>query len=103
MHVRIGHYWTTYPYATRLRFSRAWTMSAGEKCLVPTLVLCHRFGRFLLKSDLYEIFRSHDAMRLLDSGAMEYEQRVIIKFLINEFIDAHEIHTRLSAQSGEQT
>jgi hypothetical protein len=34
---------------------------------------------------------------------MEYEQRVIIKFLTNESVDAHEIHTRLSAQFGEQT
>jgi hypothetical protein len=34
---------------------------------------------------------------------MEYVQRVIIKFLTNEFVDAGEIHTRLSAQFGEQS
>jgi histone-lysine N-methyltransferase SETMAR len=34
---------------------------------------------------------------------MEYEQTVIIKFLIKESADGHEIHTRLSAQFGEQT
>jgi hypothetical protein len=34
---------------------------------------------------------------------MEYEQRGIIKFLTNEFVNAHKIRTRLSAQFGEQT
>jgi hypothetical protein len=34
---------------------------------------------------------------------MESEQRVIIKFLTNKSVDAHEIHTRLSALFGEQT
>jgi hypothetical protein len=33
---------------------------------------------------------------------MEYEQRLIIKFLKNESVDAHEIHMRLSAQFGGQ-
>jgi hypothetical protein len=32
---------------------------------------------------------------------MEYDQRVIIKFLWNEQIDAHEITHRLEAQFGE--
>jgi hypothetical protein len=34
---------------------------------------------------------------------MEYEQRVFIKLLTNESVDAHKIYTRLSAQFGEQT
>jgi hypothetical protein len=33
---------------------------------------------------------------------MAGEQRVIIKFLTNEFVDAREIRMRLSAQFGEQ-
>jgi hypothetical protein len=47
-------------------------------------ILDDRFGRLLL--ELYFA-----------------EQRVIVKFLTNEFVDAHEIHTRLSAQFNEQT
>jgi hypothetical protein len=34
---------------------------------------------------------------------MECEPRLIIKFLTNESVDAHEIHTRPSAQFGGQT
>jgi hypothetical protein len=34
---------------------------------------------------------------------MEREQRVIIKFLTNESVDAHEIQMRLSAHFAEQT
>jgi hypothetical protein len=34
---------------------------------------------------------------------MEYEQRVIIKFLTNESVHAHEIHRRLMAQFSERT
>jgi hypothetical protein len=45
----------------------------------------------------------HDVKRRLDSGVMEYEQRLIIRFLTNEDVDAHEIHTILNAQFGEQT
>jgi hypothetical protein len=34
---------------------------------------------------------------------MEYWQKVIIKFLTYESVDAHENHMRLSAELGEQT
>jgi hypothetical protein len=34
---------------------------------------------------------------------MEYEQRIIIKFLTNESVEAHEIHMRLNAEFGAQT
>jgi hypothetical protein len=34
---------------------------------------------------------------------MKYEQRVIIRFLTNEGIEADQIHVRLCAQFGEQT
>jgi hypothetical protein len=45
-------------------------------------------------------FRSHDVKRHLDSSVMEYEERMIIKLLTNESVDAYKIHTRLSAQFG---
>jgi hypothetical protein len=48
-------------------------------------------------------FRSYDVKRGLDDGVMEYEQGVVIKFLTDQFIDHHKIHTRLSAQFSEQT
>jgi hypothetical protein len=48
-------------------------------------------------------FRSPDVKRRLDSRVIEYEQGVIIKFVTLESVGAHEIRTRLSAQSGEQT
>jgi hypothetical protein len=34
---------------------------------------------------------------------MEYKQKAIIKFLTSESVDAHKIHTRLSAEFDEQT
>jgi hypothetical protein len=47
-------------------------------------------------------FRSRDVKRRLCYSAMEYEQGVIVRFLINEFDDAHEIHKRRNAQFAEQ-
>jgi hypothetical protein len=48
-------------------------------------------------------FRLHDVKKRLESSAMEYEQRVIIKFLTNESGDTHEIRGRLNAQFDEQS
>jgi hypothetical protein len=39
----------------------------------------------------------------LDCNVLEYEQKVITKFLTNESVDAHEIHARLNGQFPEQT
>jgi hypothetical protein len=33
---------------------------------------------------------------------MEFKQRVIVKFLTNESLDANEIHAMLDARCGEQ-
>jgi hypothetical protein len=52
--------------------------------------------------NLDEIFRSRDVKRRLDGNIMEYEQSVIIKFLTNESVDAHEIPIGLSTQVAEQ-
>jgi hypothetical protein len=78
-------------------------MNAGDEYSVHSLV-------FIIVSvdwfsnPIYPSFcRSHDVNKSLNSSVMEYEQRVVIKFLTNESVDAHEIHTRLSAQPGEQT
>jgi hypothetical protein len=89
--------------ASPRRLPRTWTISASEKCSVSRQVLYDRFGRLLVKSDFYEIFCSHDVKGRLDSCVMEYNQKIIVKFLANESVDTDEIHTRLITQFGKQT
>jgi hypothetical protein len=48
-------------------------------------------------------FWSHDVKGHCGISVMEYEQRMILKFLTNEQVDAHEISSRLSAQFSADT
>jgi hypothetical protein len=65
--------------------------------------LYDRFGRLFIESDFCDIFGLHDVKKRLDDNVMESEQRVIVKFPKNEYVDAQEIHIRLSDQFGDQT
>jgi hypothetical protein len=49
------------------------------------------------------VFRSYDLKRRLNFSATECEQRVIIKFLTNQSVEANKIYMTLSAQFREQT